>query len=851
MIPRLYESTETDDSTEGLGALRDLISISIPRNRNEIPTLTMTYPNNGYLSDVISEGMIIVADMGSKESEKNQKFRIVDISNGQDAMTITANQVWADLSTIPLKQNITLANATPEFAFNAIKNALAWPMSELSFESDINTVANVIWQFTDFDSVNAAIIGGDAMGDTATNTMQSLYHGELQFNNYHLSLLKHAGQDNGITIKYGRNMQSITRDETTSDTYNAIMPYVTISSDNDTSSDDETTSDQPEIQNLTNGLIRIYSSPSSGQEPTDSLMNGKFIKLVSKTSQNTINGHTWYKTDTSGWIDERWITLDKSNKYLVNLISGQGTLISNSDEDGVIVKNQDSRLVKYVGEDNKSLWTSPFGGQLSSEKLHNGQVYEVRWKAKDISDQLWYNLGDLESEWIPAQEFYLNADNNVATEKVFGNLTITESVDARIDPNKTDSNFSWKNKGTFPIYEMQVCQNVKWYHLGQFDGHQVWIKEGAHASFQEVSLVDDLSKQATQQIPIYADPKGVTPTNDYYQVGSQFHLSAQAFSRGDIFYEIGPNQWVNGKVVDVTSLDKSLDEETEVDEHTLTLTEPVIASEFAKRTKAPLRVQAVDFSSYGIGNDKKRLLDVATAYMKQNKIGVPHVSLTVSYEQMQGAYQNLTAVDLYDYVSVIFDEVGIFEKAQCTSLTWDPIREIATSITIGQLPVSYTHYLNEYIESTVSSGTTDAKNQSTRLFNEAKEEAKKDNEKQIQAIGDLKNQVTLASQSWNKNFEKMNQKVEQVSDGMQNFLTGTQNGSVIAYPNWKNPIEIRIKTSSGGYVRLDNQGLTNVNADGVETFKVGKFADKSGVMIDDTWLSKEDIDWIHKQQNSK
>ena len=848
MIPRLYESTETDESTEGLGSLRDLISISIPRNRNEIPTLTMTYPNNGYLSNVISEGMIIVADMGSKENEKNQKFRIVDISNGQDAMTITANQVWADLSTIPLKQNITLANATPEFAFNAIKNALAWPMSELSFESDINTVANVIWQFTDFDSANAAIIGGDAMGDTATNTMQSLYQGELQFDNYHLSLLKHAGQDNGITIKYGRNMQSITRDETTSGTYNAIMPYVTTSSDSETS-DDEATSDQPEIQNLTNGLIRIYSSPSTGQEPTDSLITGKFIKLVSKTNQNTINGHTWYKTDTGGWIDERWITLDKSNKYLVNPISGQGILTSNSDENGVIVKNQDPRLVKYLGEDNKNLWSSPFGGQVSSQKIHNGQVYKVSWKAKDISGQLWYNLGDLESEWIPAQEFYLNADNNIASEKVFGNLTITGSVDARIDPNKTDSAVSWKNKGTFPIYEMQVCQNVKWYHLGQFDGHQVWIKEGANVSFQEVPLADELSKQVTQQIPIYADPKGVTPTDDYYQVGSQFHLSAQSFSQGDIFYEIGENQWVNGKFVDVTSIDKSLDEGTEVDEHTLTLTEPVIASEFAKRTKAPLRVQAVDFSSYGIGTDTNRLLSVATAYMKQNKIGYPNVSLTVSYEQMQGAFQNLTTVDLYDYVSVIFDEVGIFEKAQCTSITWDPVREVATSITIGQLPISYTHYLNEYITSTVSSGTTDAKNQSTRLFNEAKEDAKKDDEKQTQALSDLKDQVNLTSQSWNKNFEKISQKVQQVSDGMQNFLNGTQTGSIIAYPNWKNPTEIRAKKSSGGYIKLDNQGITSVNSDGVETFKVGKFADKVGVMIDDVWLSKEDIDWIHKQQN--
>lgn len=361
MIPRLYESTETDDSTEGLGALRDLISISIPRNRNEIATLTMTYPNNGYLSKTIAEGMIIVADIGNKDYERNQKFRIVDISNGQDAMTITANQIWADVSNIPLKQNITLANVTPKFAFNAIKNALAWPMPELSFESDINTVANIAWSFTDLASANEAIIGADAIGDTAANTMQALYRGELQFDNYHLSLLKHAGQDNGITIKYGRNMQSITRDETTSDTYNAIMPYVTISSDSDTSRDEEITSNQPEIQNLTNGLIRIYSSPTSGQEPADSLTNGKFIKLVSKISQNTINGHAWYKTDLGGWIDERWITLDKSNKYLVNPISAQGTLKVTHDTDGVIVKDSNQSLITYIGTDNKNLWTSPFG----------------------------------------------------------------------------------------------------------------------------------------------------------------------------------------------------------------------------------------------------------------------------------------------------------------------------------------------------------------------------------------------------------------------------------------------------------------------------------------------------------
>lgn len=233
--------------------------------------------------------------------------------------------------------------------------------------------------------------------------------------------------------------------------------------------------------------------------------------------------------------------------------------------------------------------------------------------------------------------------------------------------------------------------------------------------------------------------------------------------------------------------------------------------------------------------------------MKQNEIGRPVVSLTVSYEQMQGAYQKLTTVDLYDYVSVIFDEVNIFEKAQCKSITWDPIREVATSITIGQLPSNYTHYLNQFITSAVSSGTTEAKEQSTRLFNEAKEDAKKNDQQQVEAINTLQGQFDKVSVS----MDSLSKKIDQVSDGVTNFLTGTPSGNIVAYPNWKNPTEIRAKTASGGYVRLDNQGLTSINADGVETFKVGEFADKVGVMIDDVWLSKEDIDWIHKQQNSK
>lgn len=843
MIPRLYDSSETDPDTEGLGALRDLLSVSITRNYNEIPTLTMIYPNNGYLSKFIVEGMIIVADMGNKDEEKNQKFRIVDISKSIDAITITANHIWADLSNIPLKQNIALVNASPKFAFNAIKDALAWPMPEISFRTDIDTLANVVWSFRDVDNANTAMMGSDVLGDSAVNTMQALYRGEFQFDNYKLSLLKHAGVDNNVVIKYGRNMQSITRDETTSGTYNAIMPYVTLSSTEDMSIEEETSNQSP-VQNLTNGIIRTYSSPTSGQEPADNLANGAFVQLVSKTSTGTVNSHTWYKTSTGTWIDERWITFDQSKKYLVNKLSATAILTANRDDNGIIVVANDDAWILYAGKDNKELWTSPFGGEISNEKLHNGQKYKICWLAKDLNGEIWYNFGNLKTEWIPACSFYMTGDN-VATEKVYGHLTITGNVIASKDPKKPNMELTWKNVGTYMVYELQIdSDGHTWYHLGQFDGRQIWIKKGQNTNFTAVMTADDEDK-ILKQVPIYADPTGLTPTTMYYEIGSKLRITAQSFNRGNIFYEIGSNQWINSKFVTISSSNPV--GETSVDEHTLTLTKPVIASEYALKTHAPLRVQAVDFSTYGIGDDKNRLLSVAKAYMKQNQIGRPAISLTVSYEQMQGAYQNLTSVDLYDYVGVIFDEVNIFEKAQCKSITWDPIREVATSITIGQLPSNYTHYLNQFITSAVSSGTTEAKEQSTRLFNEAKEDAKKNDQQQVEAINTLQGQFDKVSVS----MDSLSKKIDQVSDGVTNFLTGTPSGNIVAYPNWKNPTEIRAKTASGGYVRLDNQGLTSINADGVETFKVGKFADKVGVMIDDVWLSKEDIDWIHKQQNSK
>lgn len=832
MIPRLYETYISDFKTEGLGSFRDLLSVSITRNRNQIPTLTMTYPINGPLSKELQEGMVIVADMGLKDDERNQQFRIVDISTSTTGMTITANHIWADLSNMPLKKNISEAHARPSRAFELISDALAWSISDLGFASDIPTVANLGWNFKELSNANAAIFGADTAGDQTNNTMEALYNGEFRFNNYYLTMLQHAGEDNGIVIKYGRNMQSITRDETTSDTYNAIMPYVTYSPEEMPQPDGEPFDGQATVQYLANGKINLFSTPYKGHTPVGTIKNGEYLKFVAKTNKKTINDDTWYKTDTGGWVDEHLVTFDKSGNYIVNKINAQGTLEASDDITGIIVKNDGVGTIAYAGPGQVPLYTSPFGGRKSGQYLSNGASYKIYWKAKDINGIVWYNLGNRDTQWVSSQYFVLSKTGDYATAKAYGRLSINGNVTVMSGPGGTGSTVNWNNKGQYPIYDVSTdSAGSKWYHIGQSNGHQLWVKAGDSVSFKEPGTVEykeeDAEKanvQQTAQVPVYHDPNGLTPTGKYYSLGSLLRITAQSSSQGKTYYEVGANQWINAdffsfaQAVDVAPGENDSDAEPEVSEETLELDSTVLISKFARVTNAPLRVQAVDLSSYGIGNDKAKLLAVAQAYMKEYRIGYPNISLTVSYEQMQGEYQKLTNVDLYDYVSILFDEVGIFEKAQCNSVTWDPVREVATSITIGQIPITYDHALNNFVTNMVAKNTTQATKRATHLFGEMKQIMNEKDQDQRAGLLKLTEQLGMDRQAWRDSYDRLQSMVTSINTTVQdvhNWIAGGGGGEITAYPNWQKPTELRALSNGGGYLRFNAEGLEYVGRDGV------------------------------------
>ena len=52
------------------------------------------------------------------------------------------------------------------------------------------------------------------------------FHGEYEFDNFHVTLWSNRGADNGVTIEYGKNLTDITQDESIESTYTSIVPYV-------------------------------------------------------------------------------------------------------------------------------------------------------------------------------------------------------------------------------------------------------------------------------------------------------------------------------------------------------------------------------------------------------------------------------------------------------------------------------------------------------------------------------------------------------------------------------------------------------------------------------------------------
>lgn len=209
MIPILYSPTTTSFTTGGIGKLIDAGSCIVTEERNGSYELEMTYPITGHLYDEIKQRSIIFAKPSPAQSE--QPFRVYRITKPLNkVVTIYAAHISYDLSGIPVKN----------FTSQSVQAAL-------TALTTYSVISNPFTFWSDKTNSGVMEIETPMPCRTILSNILDVYGGEYEFDKYTVKLHSQRGFDNGVSIKYGKNLTDLEQDENCSNVYTGVLPYWT------------------------------------------------------------------------------------------------------------------------------------------------------------------------------------------------------------------------------------------------------------------------------------------------------------------------------------------------------------------------------------------------------------------------------------------------------------------------------------------------------------------------------------------------------------------------------------------------------------------------------------------------
>lgn len=218
MNPILFPANSTEWKTQGLGALPDAISCKVTEERNGIFELEIQYPMSGLHFEDIADRCILLAIPSPYRSP--QPFRIYRITRPMNGIcTIYARHIAYDLAGIPLNP-FTAENAPAAMAALQSNAAVSNPFE---FWTDKSTEANFS---VPVPSSTRSVLGGQ------TGSVLDVYGGEYEWDNFTVKLWNQRGRDNGVNIRYGKNLTDIEQDRNIDNVYTGIYPYWTDSDGN-------------------------------------------------------------------------------------------------------------------------------------------------------------------------------------------------------------------------------------------------------------------------------------------------------------------------------------------------------------------------------------------------------------------------------------------------------------------------------------------------------------------------------------------------------------------------------------------------------------------------------------------
>ena len=212
MIPILYEGTETNFTNNGLGRLADAISCIVVEERNATYELEMQYPVTGIHFAELAEGRIILArpfDGGTK-----QPFTIYSITKPLNGIvTVKAQHISYILS------GIVVMPFTATSCIQALTNVGTYSSTTNPFTFSTDKQVNANFKL-EKPTAARAILGG------SSGSILDVYgKGDYEFDRFSVILHTNRGADNGVTLRYGKNITDLKAVMDMSNVYTGIVPY--------------------------------------------------------------------------------------------------------------------------------------------------------------------------------------------------------------------------------------------------------------------------------------------------------------------------------------------------------------------------------------------------------------------------------------------------------------------------------------------------------------------------------------------------------------------------------------------------------------------------------------------------
>lgn len=573
--------------------------------------------------------------------------------------------------------------------------------------------------------------------------------------------------------------------------------------------------------------IRVFYDPNPGDEhyPT-----GKYLKYKKTYAYNMVtvntNGDTWYRIGDHEWVYGKHVTVTQGGANIQIPTKGSG----------------------YVKK--------------------NAQAYKWDSKKKTLVAQTQYEFTGKKKKKKPTTVKPKKVKTYVPT----GNVKISKTMQMNGSTYYKVGTY-WVKSSYIDFTKIGASKPVS---------PSKWINSSA-------SSTGDDDYPYASKIEMYSDPAHMDDLNWSIPSGTSLDVTATATGAdGSDMYEVtykGKTGWIRADMtntkgdadIEPQAADSTYDSDSDGDEVvdanipedkkqvTVKIGTLYADSTFSQENA---RIERVDLSSYFTHDDqdlsgqqadgtfiateadKTQLRTIAENYMKEHNIGHPNTSLTVAYQQLTGLAGDATRLNLYDYVVVDYEKMGISTPAEVTSTTWDALAHRYTEVTIGDLPKTWQHLLLQAADKNtnerVSKSTVAAKGREQTLIDQYKSMMALEGSDRKKAENDLMEQLGLVKTNTDKfgnkvtvletsktNFENQLAQFSQTMDHIRSVVEDVnESNTIYASPNWQAPQMLVAKTSGYDENGKYSTGKMEFSANGIVYYDDTTGEERTGISFD-------------------